>query len=137
MVKFVKLVKSVMIKTDLIEIFQTIRAQMQPYTVEGFKNKINTDSAYHLCTEQQVVINELVKNKVYFFGLEVKENYVGLYFRPVYTAKEMDIVFSPDLVKQLKENDCFHITKLDDLLLEQISNALMLGFKFYKQKGWV
>lgn len=32
-----------MIKTDLIEIFQTIRAQMQPYTVEGFKNKINTD----------------------------------------------------------------------------------------------
>jgi hypothetical protein len=126
-----------MIKTDLIEIFQTIRAQMQPYTVEGFKNKINTDSAYHLCTEQQVVINELVKNKVYFFGLEVKENYVGLYFRPVYTAKEMDIVFSPDLVKQLKENDCFHITKLDDLLLEQISNALMLGFKFYKQKGWV
>lgn len=137
MVKFVKLVKSVMIKTDLIEIFQTIRAQMQPYTVEGFKNKINTDSAYHLCTEQQVVINELVKNKVYFFGLEVKENYVGLYFRPVYTAKEMDIVFSPDLVKQLKENDCFHITKLDDLLLEQISNALMLGFKLYKQKGWV
>ena len=126
-----------MIKTDLIEIFQTIRAQMQPYTVEGFKNKINTDSAYHLCTEQQVVLNELVKNKVYFFGLEVKENYVGLYFRPVYTAKEMDIVFSPDLVKQLKENDCFHITKLDDLLLEQISNALMLGFKFYKQKGWV
>lgn len=126
-----------MIKTDLIEIFQTIRAQMQPYTVEGFKNKINTDSAYHLCTEQQVVINELVKNKVYFFGLEVKENYVGLYFRPVYTAKEMDILFSPDLVKQLKENDCFHITKLDDLLLEQISNALMLGFKFYKQKGWV
>ena len=79
----------------------------------------------------------MVKNKVYFFGLEVKENYVGLYFRPVYTAKEMDIVFSPDLVKQLKENDCFHITKLDDLLLEQISNALMLGFKFYKQKGWV
>ena len=137
MVKFVKLVKSVMIKTDLIEIFQTIRAQMQPYTVEGFKNKINTDSAYHLCTEQQVVINELVKNKVYFFGLEVKENYVGLYFRPVYTAKEMDIVFSPDLVKQLKENDCFHITKLDDLLLEQISNALMLGFKLYKKKGWV
>lgn len=124
-------------KTNLIEIFQTIRAQMQPYTVEGFKNKINTDSAYHLCTEQQVVINELVKNQVYFFGLEVKGDYVGLYFRPVYTVKKMSIIFSPDLIKQLKENDCFHITKLDDLLLEQISNALKLGFKFYKQKGWV
>lgn len=126
-----------MMKTDLIEIFQTIRAQMQPYAVEGFKNKTNTDSAYHLCTEQQVVITELIKNQVYFFGLEVKEDYVGLYFRPVYTAKEMDVVFSPDLVKQLKENDCFHITKLDDLLLEQISNALKGGFIFYKQKGWI
>lgn len=126
-----------MMKTDLIEIFQTVRAQMQPYAVEGFKSKTNTDSAYHLCTDAQVDITELIKNQVYFFGLEVKEGYVGLYFRPVYTAKEMNVIFSPNLVMQLKENDCFHITRLDDLLLEQISNALKSGFKFYKQKGWI
>ena len=50
-----------MMKTDLIEIFQTIRAQMQPYAVEGFKSKTNTDSEYHLCTEKS-------NNDIYFLA---------------------------------------------------------------------
>lgn len=124
-------------KTDLIEIFQTVRAQIQPYTVEGFKNKEDSDSAYHLCTEEQIVLSELDKNEVYFFGSEIKENHVGFYFNPIYTTQELNFIFDTDLLNLLKQDNCFHIKELDDVLLEQISNALKEGFKYYKQKGWV
>lgn len=124
-------------KTDLVEIFQTIRAQIQPYAVEGFKNKTSTDTAYHLCADPQISLPELDKSEVYFFGVEVKENYVGLYFNPIYTANEMELIFSSDLVEQLEEKNCFHIIKLDELLLQHIINALKSSFKFYKQKGWL
>ena len=124
-------------KTDPIEIFQSIRAQIQPYTVEGFKNKEDSDSAYHLCTEEQIALSELNKNEIYFFGTEVKEGYVGFYFNPIFTTQEMNFLFHPDLLNLLKQDNGYHITELDDLLLEQISNALKAGFKYYKQKGWV
>ena len=126
-----------MMKTDLIEIFQTIRAQMQPYAVDGFTCRTDTESAYHLYTEQQIDTPEIKINGRYFFGLELKDNDVGLYFNPIYTDDEINLIFSPELLKQLTGDDCFKLTQLDDLLLEQISNALSLGFKLYKQKGWV
>ena len=123
-------------KTDHIEIFQTIRAQIQPYTVEGFKNKEDSDSAYHLCTEEQIALSELNKSEIYFFGTEVKDGYVGFYFNPIYTTQEMHLLFDADLLSLLKQDNGYHITELDDLLLEQISNALKAGFKYYKKKGW-
>lgn len=123
-------------KTDLIEIFQTIRAQIQPYTIEGFKNKEDSEFAYHLCTEEQIALTELHKDEIYFFGTEVKDGYVGFYFNPIFTTQEMNSLFDVDLLNLLKQDNAYHITELDDLLLEQISNALEAGFKYYKQKGW-
>ena len=123
-------------KTDFIEIFQTIRAQMQPYAVEGFKVKTDSDLAYHLSTDQQLNKQHIENTEIYFFGVEVKSDYVGFYYNPIFTAKEIDLLFSPDLSSILKENDCFQITQLDNELLKSISNALKLGSKIYKQKGW-
>ncbi len=54
-------------KTDLIEIFQTIRAQIQPYAVEGFKNKTNSETAYHLYTDQLVCNSDLNPKEIFFF----------------------------------------------------------------------
>lgn len=123
-------------KTDFIEIFQTIRAVMQPYAVEGFKAKVNSDFAYHLTTDQENK-NEVVKNKeIYFFGIEVRDEYVGFYYNPIYTDTEINLLFTEDFKSILIEKDCFHITQLSDLLLHQITNTLKLGSKFYKQKGW-
>ena len=124
-------------KTDFIEIFQTIRAQMQPYTVAGFKTKTNSDLAYHLSTDQQYHKIGIENNETYFFGVEVKNGYVSLYFNSNFTAKEIDLLFSPELSALLIAQDCLHITELDDKLLKSIINALNLGSKIFKQKGWV
>lgn len=124
-------------KTDLVEIFQTIRAQLQPYAVEGFKNKINSETEYNLCTENQSALADYKLSEIYFFGIKIKADYVVLFFTPIFNKKEIELIFNPNLLKLLKENNNFHITQLDDLLLEQVSSALKASFLLYKNKGWV
>ncbi|TKC09350.1 DUF1801 domain-containing protein [Pedobacter frigoris] len=124
-------------KTDFVEIFQTIRAVMQPYTVQGFTNRINSESDYDLWSEKLVVIEGKKRNEVYFAAVMIKKGHVGFYYMPVYMESEMKDVFDPELLKLLKGKSCFHIKKLDDALLMNIENALAAGFKLYKEKGWV
>ena len=126
-----------LMKTDLIEIFQTIRAVMQPYTLEGFTNRINSESAYDLWSEKHVVVDGKKRTEIYFAGLMIKKGYVGFYYMPVYAQPEMAGVFDPELLKLLKGKSCFHIKKLDDVLLKHIENALAMGFKLYKERGWI
>ncbi len=124
-------------KTDLVEIFQTIRAEMQPYATTGFEARLNSDTAYDLWNEKVVVIEGRKRKEVYFAGLIIRKDYVGLYYMPVSTEPEIKAMFNPSLLKLLKGKSCFHIKKLDDILLRQISEALVIGFKLYKQNGWV
>jgi len=124
-------------KTDLVEIFQTIRAEMQPYATIGFDVRTNTDMAYDLWSEKELVVEGRKRKDVYFAGLVIKKDYVVLYYMPVYVEPEIKAIFHPSLLKLLKGKSCFHIKKLDDILLAQFSDALAAGFKLYKQKGWV
>ncbi|MES2418643.1 MAG: DUF1801 domain-containing protein [Bacteroidota bacterium] len=124
-------------KTDLVEIFQTIRAEMQPYATTGFDARVNTDKAYDLWSEKETEIAGRKKNEVYFAGVMIRKGYVGFYYMPVYAEPEMKKIFHPDLLKLLKGKACFHIKKLDELLIGQIADALATGFKRYKQNGWV
>ncbi|MGF1924121.1 MAG: DUF1801 domain-containing protein [Bacteroidia bacterium] len=124
-------------KTDLIEIFQTLRAEMQPYAAMGFNVRVNTETTFDLWSEKEVQIEGRKNNEVYFAGIAIRKDYVGFYYMPVYAEPEMKAIFHPALLKLLKGKSCFHIKKLDDPLLQQISEALAAGFNLYKQKGWV
>ncbi len=124
-------------KTDLVEIFQTIRAEMQPYATTGFDARANSDTAYDLWSEKEVTIENRKRKEVYFAGVVIRKGYVGFYYMPVYAEPDVKAIFHPSLLKLLKGKSCFHIKKLDDILLHQISEALATGFKLYKQNGWV
>lgn len=124
-------------KTDLIEIFQTIRAVMQPYTAQGFNNRINSDDAYDLWSEKNVTVEGKERTEVCFASLEVREGAVVLYFMPVDTAEGRKAIFDPALLDLWKEDSGFEIRKLDDELLKNIENALAGGFRTYKEKDWV
>jgi hypothetical protein len=56
---------------------------------------------------------------------------------PVYAEPALIKFIAPDLLKLLKGKSCFHIKKLDDSLLGQIESALDIGFRMYKERGWV
>lgn len=132
-----KIKKIKQMKTDLVEIFQTIRAEMQPYASSGFDARVNSDSAYDLWSEKEVTIENRKRKEVYFAGIVIRKDYVGFYYMPVYTEPDIKSIFHPSLLKLLKGKSCFHVKKLDDILLQQISDALAAGFKLYKQNGWV
>ncbi|MFA6276569.1 MAG: hypothetical protein WC622_07455 [Pedobacter sp.] len=124
-------------KTDFVEIFQTIRASLQPYAVNGFTARINSDTAYELWSEKDVEIEGKKREEVYFAGVEILKDYVAFYFMPEYAEEEMKVISHSNLLELLKEKSCFHIKELDDILLEQITDILAKGFTIYKQKGWV
>lgn len=124
-------------KTDLIEIFQTIRASMQPYAVEGFTVRTNSEAVYDLWSEKNVVVAGKKQNDVNFAGLKINKGYVGVYFMPIYIETEIKSLLHPSLLKLLKGKSCFHIKKLDAELLTYIDAALKVGHTFYKQNEWV
>lgn len=122
-------------KTDFIEIFQSIRAVLQPYTVVGFETSINTDTAFELYTAQEVTVNQK-KQKLYFAGVKILKNQVSFYLMSIYIEPELKKLLHPDLLQLLNGKCCFHIKKLDEHLLNLISQALDIGFTHYKQQGW-
>ncbi len=124
-------------KTDLIEIFQTIRAAMQPYETFGFSSRINSDKEYDLWSEKNIMLLGKQRNEIYFAGLKVMTSSVTLHFMLIYTNPEVKELLHPDLIKLLKGKSCFHFKKLDETLMKHITNALNIGYKAYKQNEWV
>lgn len=124
-------------KTDLIEIFQTIRASMQPYETLGFNSRVNSDTEYDLWSDKNVVLLGKERNEIYFAGLKIMTSSVTLHFMLIYTNPEVKELLHPDLIKLLKGKSCFHFKKLDEMLMEHITQALDIGYKTYKQNEWV
>jgi hypothetical protein len=123
-------------KTDVIEIFQSIRSVLQPYDAVGFETSINSANAYELYTTKEILINNK-KQKVYFCGVKICNGNVEFYLKPIFLNPEIKNILHPDLMKLLKENSLFYVNMLDEQLLNHISQALNVGFTYYKQQEWV
>jgi hypothetical protein len=124
-------------KTDFVEIFQTIRASLQPYAVMGFDDRVNSETTYDLWSNKNVVIEGKKRDEVFFASVVIQKGHVGFYFMPVYAEPDLKTVFDENLLKLLKGKSCFHLKALDEVLLSQIEDALAEGFKIYKEKAWV
>lgn len=124
-------------KTDFVEIFQTIRAVLQPYTAQGFVNRTNSEDTYDLWSEKHVEIDRTRITEHHFAAVIIHSDFVGFYLIPIGTMSEIREGIDPQLMALLEDNTCFHIAQLDDVMLNHIESALALGFKLYKEKGWV
>ena len=124
-------------RSEVLElIFRQLREKVATYS-PPFDIRINDEQRYELWSEKELVIDGRKRKEVFFASLMIQKDYVGFYFMPVYTKPEITKVFAPELVKLLKGKSCFHIKKLDELLLEQIESALDIGFQLYRERGWV
>jgi hypothetical protein len=126
-------------KTDSIEIFQTIRAAMQPYTALGFTARFNTDDSYDLWSEKNVVIDGKKKSELHF--AEVKVSKEGVQFC-VYAIKMMgdksqNIIDQSLSAYQQDDTNCFSIKQLDEALMENLTEVLERCYQLFKQKEWV
>lgn len=110
-------------KTDPVEIFQTIRAALQPYAPLGFSNRENSDSVYDLWSDKNISNDKETRHETFFASVNVEGNEVFFF-----TGFEHNVQGNE---KKLR------VEHLDDLLLNQIEDALAAGYKIYKEKEWV
>jgi hypothetical protein len=106
-------------KTDLIEIFQTIRAELQPYATLEFANRINSEEVYDLWSEKNIKPDGVTER----FFAEVKIASDRVLFR--YSALTGDT--------QLEEE----VRQLDDLMMKKIQDKLSATYKVFKEQEWV
>lgn len=120
----------------LSEIFARLKGRLRKY--EGpLEARIDRPGRYELWSVKDIVIEGRERKEVYFAGLIVQSDYVGLYYMPVYIDAELKKVFPPELVKLLKGKSCFHIRALTPPLERQIAEALEQGYRLYKKRGWI
>ena len=124
-------------KTDLIEIFQTIRASMQPYATLGFDNRSNSEQLYDLWSNKNVEIEGSSRNEVFFTSVEIKDSYVTVSLFPQDQKNHLQEIASPEILQLHNNESDFKIDNLDEKSLAQIEDAIAAAYKVYKDKGWV
>jgi len=102
-----------------------------------FSSKMDDERHLDLWSVKDLVIEGRKRKEVYFAGLIIQKNHVGFYYMPVYAEPEVKNFFKSELLSRLKGKSCFHIHRLDPILLEQIKEALERGFVEYQKRGWV
>ena len=121
---------------NLNEIFKQLKELLLKFQ-PPLSSKMNDESHFDLWSVKDLVIEGRKRKEVCFAGLIIQKSYVGFYYMPVYAEPEVKAFFKPELLSRLKGKSCFHILNLDLLLMEQIKEALEMGFQAYKEKGWV
>ncbi len=126
-------------KTDSIEIFQTIRAAMQPYTALGFTARANTDDHYDLWSEKNVVIDGGKKSELHFAEVKVSKDTVQFCVYAIEMMGENKQSVIDQSLSAYQDNDagCFSIKQLDESLLENLTEVLERCYQLFKQKEWV
>lgn len=109
-------------KTDLIEIFQTIRAALQPYATLGFNNRTNSEEKYDLWSELTVESEGQKRTETFFVAVEIENDQVTFTLLP-------DGLPEHERPMVLKE--------LDELTLNLIEDKVAAGYKIFKEKEWV
>ena len=86
-------------KTDLIEIFQTIRAALQPYATLGFNNRTNSEEKYDLWSELTVESESDKRTETFFVSVEIENDQVTFTLLP----DELPEHERPVVLKELDE----------------------------------
>jgi hypothetical protein len=126
-----------MVKNEaLLPLFEGLRGLLEPYS-SRLLVKVDEPGRYELYSMREVEVAGRKRDEVFFAGLIVQKDYVGLYYMPIYAEKRLEEVFSSELLKLRKGKSCFYVRKLTPELREQIAEALQAGFNLYKEWGWV
>jgi hypothetical protein len=109
-------------KTDLIEIFQTVRAALQPYAALGFNNRTNSEEKYDLWSEKNLETDGEKRTETFFVSVEIKDDAVTLDLLP----------------EDLPHHERTMVIKeLDDLTLNLIEDKVAAGYKIFKEQEWI
>ena len=119
-------------KTDLTEIFQTIRAGLQPYATRGYTVHENSESGYDLYSEKNVEEGGETSTERFFAGIYINGDAVEVKVNSTLlsSADENLIEFSPEQ-SGLKTNT------LDDSKRKEVETLVEIAHSKFKEKEWI
>jgi hypothetical protein len=120
----------------LNKIFQELKTILKKFE-DPLKPKFDLDSKYDLWSFKEIEIDGRKRKEISFASIIIQSTYVGFYYMPIYVDTKQQDVFKPELLKLLKGKSCFHIKELNPELKQQIQEALAIGYKLYKKRGWI
>lgn len=123
---------------DLLEIFYALKKIIEPYEKGTIRSRLNIEGKYDLWSEKDLVAHGKKREEMFFVALTIQSGYVGFYFMPIYTNNdEIKPLLNEPLLKTLKGKSCFHIKSIDNVILEEVKNAMKHGYETYRKNGWV
>lgn len=119
-------------KTDLVEIFQTLRASLYSYQTRGYSVHQDSDDAYELFSEKNRVLAGEKITEFFFAGLYIQDGKVKLKFNSTnFKPTDQDlIVFDGD-------TRGFEVTRLDEQLQTEITAFVEMLHAHFKKNEWV
>jgi hypothetical protein len=126
-----------MSQANLTEVFNNLKSVLSEY--EGDLNVVNDlPGRYELEFDKEIETrsrrtgNIIKKKSLYFAGIIIQKDYVGLYFMPIYSHKEDFRDLSDDFMKKLKGKSCFHIRKIDPDTEKETRVLVKRGYELYR-----
>lgn len=119
-------------KTDLVEIFQTIRAGLQPYATLGYTVHENSETGYDLYSEKNITVN----------GEKITERFfAGVYIN----GKEVELKVNTDEFSTTNQHLTdfggnkagLKNTSLDETKLREVETLIEIIHTNFKEKEWI
>ncbi|RDC58590.1 hypothetical protein DU508_00910 [Pedobacter chinensis] len=119
-------------KTDLVEIFQTIRASVQPYATLGYTVHENSETGYDLYSEKNIEKDGQKVTERFFAGIYINGDVVEVKVNTSeFSASNQNLVSFGNDIAGLK------IDKLDDAQLKEVETLIEIIHVNFKEKEWI
>ncbi|MBO9675589.1 MAG: hypothetical protein J7577_19225 [Sphingobacteriaceae bacterium] len=119
-------------KTDLVEIFQTIRAGIQPYATRGYTVHENSETGYDLYSEKNIELNGKKITERFFTGVYINGNEVEVKVNTEeFSTKSQQLSPFGENTAGLK------IVQLDDAKLKEVETLVEIIHTHFKEKEWI
>lgn len=119
-------------KTDLVEIFQTIRASIQPYASRGYTVHENSETGYDLYSEKNIEVEGEKITERFFIGVYINGNQVEVKLNTVeFEASNQELV---DFGSNHKG---FKLSRLTDASLKEVEIFTEIIHVHFKEKEWI
>ncbi|NII82782.1 hypothetical protein H9N25_08830 [Pedobacter riviphilus] len=119
-------------KTDLVEIFQTIRAGLQPYASRGYTVHENSENGYDLYSEKNIELNGEKVTERFFTGVYINGDTVEVKIN----TDEFSTT-NHNLNDFGKNKAGLKIAVLDDPKLKEIETLIEIIHTNFKEKEWI
>ena len=116
--------------------FGWLRNQLLQYS-PPFAVKKDTAQTVELWSTREVTIVGRKRKELFFSSATIQKGYTSFHYMPIYMMPGIADSLDPILMDTLKSKSCFHISIVTPELATSIGKALLLGFTFFKDQGFI